>query len=342
MERLISLFRSHFGEEPSEVTALPLSGSSRRYFRMAARGRSAVACKGSTRAENEAFFAISAAMCSQGLNAPRVLAVSPDRMDYLQEDLGDCQLFGALESELADGNFSPVKMGWIRSTVAALPAVQHLTGKALDWSICFPDREFNRRMVSFDLNYFKYDFLKLITVPFDEIRLQDDLDRLSEDALKPFGDTFMYRDFQARNIMIRNSEPWFIDFQGGRRGPAQYDLASFLWNAGTHFSRSLREELEGIYLDALDRFCKIDIRQWEQDYHTMILLRLLQEAGAYGYRGIVERKSLFLECIPSLLGFFSEVGDKACARYPYLGSLLEGTSAHWDGSTLIPEFSVKL
>jgi len=226
--------------------------------------------------------------------------------------------------------------------MALLPAVQFKVGGGFDWDVCFPDREFNARMVDFDLNYFKYDFLKLTGLEFNEIRLQDDFDRLRADALDFEGDTFMYRDFQARNVMIRDGEPCFIDFQGGRRGPVQYDLASFLWNAGTHFSASLRRELEGVYLRALDAFRPVDEKEFYEKYRLLTLVRLLQETGAYGLRGLVERKQLFLDCIPTVLGCFRELTAEPFARYPYLTELLQRLASEWDGRTLLPGVEVAL
>jgi aminoglycoside/choline kinase family phosphotransferase len=240
MERLLRLYRDWSGSEPASSSLLPLSGSARKYYRMSGDGGTVIGCIGTNPAENRAFLALDAQFCDHGLHAPAVYGVSPDGMAYLQEDLGDGQLFELLKPALADGSFSREQLDWLHDTMALLPAVQFKVGGGFDWSVCFPDREFNARMVDFDLNYFKYDFLKLTGLEFDEIRLQDDFDRLRADAVDFEGETFMYRDFQARNVLIKDGEPCFVDFQGGRRGPVQYDLASFLWNAGTHFSAALR------------------------------------------------------------------------------------------------------
>ena len=152
----------------------------------------------------------------------------------------------------------------------------------------------------------------------------------------------MYRDFQARNIIIKDSEPCFIDFQGGRRGPVQYDLASFLWNAGTHFSATLRSELEGVYLRSLEEFCPVDEKKFRKDYRRLTLLRLLQEMGAYGYRGLVERKGLFLDCIPTALGCLRELLAEPFSEYPYLSETLLKLSCDWDGSTLMNGFKARV
>ncbi len=342
MERLSALYKAAFGKEAEKVTLLPLSGSARKYYRMEGPDAVAIGCIGASLTENRAFLTIDAAMRSQGVNAPEVYGVSPDGMCYLQEDLGDGQLFALLSPNVGKGDFSEEQKGWLRATIAALPALQYRTGKVMDWSVCFPDRELNSRMVYFDINYFKYDFLKFTTIAFDEIKLQDDYDRLREDALEPFGETFLYRDFQARNVMIRDGQPWFIDFQGGRRGPGQYDLASFLWNAGTHFDAALRGELEKVYLDALGEFEEVDEQRWRERYRTMTLLRLLQECGAYGYRGMVERKQLFLDCIPPVLGCLRELAQETSKRYPYLTEVLLRLANDWDGSTLMPGLKIEV
>ena len=340
MNRLLQLYREWSGAEAASSEPLPLSGSARKYYRMAGAGGTAIGCIGTNPAENRAFLTLDAQFCAHGLHAPAVYGVSPDGMAYLQEDLGDGQLFELLKPALADGSFTQEQRDWLHDTVALLPAVQFKVGEGMDWSVCFPDREFNARMVDFDLNYFKYDFLKLTGLEFNEIRLQDDFDRLRADALDFEGDTFMYRDFQARNVMIRDSEPCFIDFQGGRRGPVEYDLASFLWNAGTHFSAALRRELEGVYLRALDAFRPVDEKEFYRRYRLLTLVRLLQEAGAYGFRGLIERKKLFLDCIPTVLGCFRELTAEPFERYPYLTETLQRLAYDWDGRTILPGMEV--
>ena len=342
MKRLFDLYCDWSGASPESSELLPLSGSARKYYRMSGLGGTVIGCIGTNPAENRAFLTLDAQFCDHGLHAPAVYGVSPDGMAYIQEDLGDGQLFELLKPALADGSFTEEQLGWLRDTIALLPAVQFKVGEGMDWGICFPDREFNARMVDFDLNYFKYDFLKLTGLEFNEIRLQDDFDRLRTDSLEFEGDTFMYRDFQARNIIIKGGEPCFIDFQGGRRGPVQYDLASFLWNAGTHFSPILRAELEGVYLRALDAFRPVDEREFYRQYRLLTLVRLLQETGAYGFRGLVERKQLFIDCIPTVLGCFRELTAEPFERYPYLTEVLQRLATEWDGRTILPGMEVAL
>lgn len=331
MERLVKLYRERFGSEPVSVSLLPLSGSARKYYRMLPEG--VIGCIGTNLKENRAFVTIGKAMRDAGVAAPEVYGISPDGLAYIQEDLGDGQLFALLGPSIEKGSFSPEEKGWLRSVMEALPALQFGTGErmASDWDVCFPDREFNGRMVSFDINYFKYCYLKESGVDFDEIALQDDYDRLLEDALEPFGQTFMYRDFQARNIMIRDGKPWFIDFQGGRRGPVQYDLASFLLNAGTHFSEAVRRELEDAYITALGDFCKVSRDEFMERYRLMALVRMLQEFGAYGFRGLIEGKQLFIDCIAPAQKVLGSLVKEPFARYPYLTDVLRRVAADEGG-----------
>ena len=342
MEKLLELYHSHFGVKPSGVELLPLSGSARKYYRITGAAGTVIGCKGTNLAENRAFLSLDAKFCAAGLHAPEIYAVSDDQMSYLQEDLGDGQLFALLKPSIEKGSFTEEELGWLHRTMELLPAVQIEVGKGFDWSVCFPDRELNDRMVNFDLNYFKYDFLKFTGIDFNEIRLQDDFDRIREDAVNYTGDTFLYRDFQARNVMIKDGEPCFIDFQGGRRGPVQYDLASFLWNAGTHFNAGLRRELELTYLKALEKYRPVDETQFYKEYRLMTLLRLLQETAAYGFRGLVERKQIFLDCIPTVLGCLKELTEEPFPRYPYVTEVLRRVANEWDGSTNMPGMKVEL
>ena len=336
MEILSKLYENWSGCRPFGSELLPLSGSARKYYRITGEAGAVIGCIGTNPAENRAFLALAERFESAGLHAPHIYAVSDDGMRYLQEDLGDGQLFELLKPAIDDASYSESQLAWIHDTIALLPAVQFKVGEGFDWGVCFPDREFNARMVNFDINYFKYDFLKLTGLEFDEIRLQDDFDRLVQDSTDFEGDTFMYRDFQARNIMIKDGEPCFIDFQGGRRGPVQYDLASFLWNAGTHFPKPLREELEQVYLRAQEEFRPVDADDFHRRYRLITLVRLLQETGAYGFRGIVERKQLFLDCIPGVLRSLHELASVPFGRYPYLTELLLRLSEDWDGGTILP------
>ena len=321
MQTLDELYTSLTGSRPASVELLPLSGSARKYYRMTG-SLTAIGCVGTNRKENKAFTTIARQMRSRGINAPEVYAVSDDGMAYLQEDLGDAQLFAMLSPAINSGTYDDSQIEMLRKVMRALPALQLRTAEGMDWDVCFPDKAFNERMLLFDLNYFKYDFLKFTGLEFDEIALQDDFDALSRDALSEESRAFMYRDFQARNIMIRDGEPWFIDFQGGRRGPVQYDLASFVWNAGTHFPREIKAELERCYIDSLEELTRVDRAHFHERYRLITLVRMLQELGAYGFRGLYERKQIFLDCLAPARQCLAELLEERFERYPYLDSVL--------------------
>lgn len=331
MERLNELYRRWAGSSPVSADLMPLSGSARKYYRMNGAGGVVIGCVGTNPAENRAFLAVDRSFCAHGLHAPEVYGVSPDGMVYIQEDLGDGQLFELLKPAIASGEYGERELKWLEDTISLLPSVQYRVAEGLDWNVCFPDKAFNERMVNFDLNYFKYDFLKFTGLEFDEIRLQDDFDLLREDSLTGIGNTFMYRDFQARNVMIKDGEPCFIDFQGGRRGPVQYDLASFLWNAGTHFSAGMRARLENVYIDALREYEDVpSVDEFRERYRLITLVRLLQECGAYGFRGLYERKQIFLDCLGPVRKCLGELCEQPFDRYPYLTSVLRRVAFEWE------------
>ena len=147
MDRLTRLYRDWSGCAPDACDLLPLSGSARKYYRMSGEGGTVIGCIGTNPAENRAFLALDAQFCAQGLHAPALYGVSPDGMAYLQEDLGDGQLFELLKPALADGSFTQQQRDWLHDTLSLLPAVQFKVGAGFDWDVCFPDREFNARMV---------------------------------------------------------------------------------------------------------------------------------------------------------------------------------------------------
>ena len=304
------------------VTELTPSGSNRQYFRVQDGDRSFIRVVGKDRDENRAFIALSNHFSAKGIRVPKVLEVSPDGMSYTQEDLGDDLLYDLCAQGRASGEYSLAEEALLLRTIAALPKIQYIGAQDLDYGVCFPDREFNARMVRFDLNYFKYCFLKTTGVEFNEIRLQDDFDQLEEDLLEDMGNTFMYRDFQARNVIIKDGEPWFIDFQGGRRGPIYYDVASFVWQARARYPAALKEKLTDAYLEALSRYERVDRKRFQRKLRRFVLFRTLQVLGAYGFRGRFERKPLFLEAIPFAMDNLAELLRSPFPKYPYLDSLL--------------------
>ncbi len=300
---------------------LKQQGSNRIYTRETdANGRSVIRVQGTNRDENRAFIYMARHFHALGLPVPELYSVSDDEMSYTQEDLGDTILFDHLDNYTL-----------LERTIRALAHIQVTGAKDFDWSVCFPVPAMDERAIRWDLNYFKYCFLKGTKIEFSEPKLEDDFDTLVQVILAQPAETFLYRDFQSRNVMIRDDQPYFIDFQGGRRGPMQYDVASFLWQAKANFSPALREQLIDAYLDELE---KVEITtyhspftnkaDWRSALPHFVLLRTLQVLGAYGYRGYFERKPHFLESIPLALKNLREVLEQLKDEYPYLYALSNG------------------
>ncbi|MDE6276725.1 MAG: phosphotransferase [Muribaculaceae bacterium] len=320
---LKELFQTYAGVEPAEVSELPSSGSNRRYFRLTAPGgESVIGVLGTCREENEAFLYMAKHFGEKGLPVPTVLAVAPDRMAYLQSDLGDRLLFAEIEKGRLTRSFSVDEKALLAKTMRLLPDVQFGGAVGMDFSKCYPTPQFDARSILWDLNYFKYCFLKATGLEFQEDRLEDDFQNLTNVLLRSQSGTFMYRDFQSRNVMVKDGEPWLIDFQGGRRGPFYYDVASFLWQAKANFPSSLREELIGEYLQSLRKYQPIDEGYFMEQLRHFVLFRTLQVLGAYGFRGYFEKKPHFMQSVPFAIANLRELLDRPYPEYPYLNEVL--------------------
>ena len=286
-------------------------GSNRIYTRETdENGRSIIRVQGTNRDENRAFIYMSRHFHALGLPVPELYWVSDDEMSYTQEDLGDTLLFDNLDPVL------------VERAIRALAHVQVEGAKDFDWSVCFPVPAMDERAIRWDLNYFKYCFLKGTKIEFSEPKLEDEFDRLVAVILAQPADTFLYRDCQSRNVMIKDGQPYFIDFQGGRRGPTQYDVASFLWQAKAKFTPAFREQMIEAYLDELKRLQpNLAEQAWRAALPHFVLLRTLQVLGAYGYRGYFERKQHFLESIPLALQNLRDILEPLQNEYSYLYAL---------------------
>ncbi len=327
MERLLRLYQDRFGSPAAQIVPLPGSGSHRRYFRLTGGDRTVIGVLGTDAEENRAFLTEARHFRSKGIRVPEVYAVADDGMSYLQEDLGSDSLYDLVAAGRKSGSYSEVEARLLCKAVAGLPRIQFEGAQGLDFSVCYPDTAFNARMVDFDLNYFKYCFLKTAGIEFKEIPLQDDFDRLKADLLSVTADTFLYRDFQARNVMVRDGEPWYIDFQGGRKGPIWYDVASFIYQARARYPKELKERLIRCYLDAMAPYAAPDEPSFREKLRLFVLFRTLQVLGAYGYRGKFEKKEYFLESIPYAMANLREILEQPFDRYPYLDAVLRQMAA---------------
>lgn len=326
MEQLTLLYKAYTGHDPLFCEAITGSGSNRQYFRLTdADGHSVIGVVGTSRDENHAFCYLSRHFNLRQLPVPQVLFESEDGLRYLQTDLGDVSLFDALKNgREAGGRYTQAERELLRRTIAQLPNLQIRGARGLDFSHCYPQAEMDRTNVLFDLNYFKYCFLKATGLDFHEMKLEASFQLMAKDIVEDQQEAFLYRDFQARNVMLdAEGNPWFIDFQGGRKGPIQYDLASFLWQASARYSNELRRELIDVYIESLKQYTEVNEQKFRLRLQLFVLFRLLQVLGAYGFRGYFERKKHFLESIPPAMQNLRELllEEDGCP-YPYLREVL--------------------
>ena len=308
MERLKELFAAWSGMPCAECLAIGTSSASaRHYYRLTTDGGvSAIGCIADNIPENRAFFAYTRHLHAKGIRVPELYLVDSDERHYLQQDLGDQTLYGLLyEKKKQGGGFDPEMLDLYRQALADLAAVQQ-AGADMDFSVAYPRAAFDRRSILWDLNYFKYHFLKLIDIPFDEEPLENDFNTLADTLLSADTSYFLYRDFNPRNIMLRPAEGpsglslYYIDYQGGRKGAAQYDVASILYSAKSDLPEPIRNELLKHYLD-VRHILGDERRIWIDHYYAYVLVRILQTLGAYGYRGLFQRKAYFIQSIPLAL-----------------------------------------
>lgn len=302
-ERLTALFLERFGTAPAEIADVRAHGSDRKLFRLkSAVGATAIGVEHDDADENRAFVAFSRHFRAAGAPVPEIYAADLGAGCYLEEDLGDTTLFDLLQRERGNSPAVPPSVAALyEEAIRALARLQIEGVRGLDTSLCHPHSAFDRRSMSWDLNYFKYYFLKLARVPFHEQRLENDFDTLCSFLTKAPSEFFLFRDFQSRNIMIRDGSPWFIDYQGGRLGALPYDVASLLLDAKANLPFDFRERLKGVYLSAASQFAPVDREEFARYYRGFALIRILQAMGAYGYRGFYERKTHFLQSVPYAL-----------------------------------------
>ncbi len=355
MDRLARLYKARFSEEPSSVAPITGSASNRQYFRLSGSGTSCIGVIGTDAAENSSFLSLAAHFRSKGISVPEVLAVSDDGMTYLQEDLGGDVLFDLYKASESALSSVPHVEELLCRTMATLPKIQFEGADGFDFDKCFSVKRFDRRLVMFDLNYFKYCFLKPSGLEFNEVLLQDDFERLADDLLtedssscrrleipscgrptkspeenspscgrptKSPERTFLYRDFNSRNVMVRDEKPYFIDFQGGMQGPIFYDVASFIWHARSGYPEPLKEKMLSSYLDALREYVDVDETAFRVHLSRFVLFRSLQVLGAYGFRGLVEQKAKFITGIPAAISALKDILKMPFEEYPYLMTVL--------------------
>jgi len=319
MEVLKRLFEQYFHSPVERVQPLQgqLGGSGRKIIRLSTDKLSAIGILYDVREENVAFLEFSRHFRRHGLPVPEIYAEDLSHGAYLEEDLGNTTLFEFLSDHRTGAAIAPEAVAAYRKVVAVLPRFQVEAGRDLNYKVCYPRASFDRQSIAWDLNYFKYYFLRLAAIPFNEQALEDDFSRLTKFLLNASRDFFLYRDFQSRNIMLRKvlnkvlnkvpnevpneDQPFFLDYQGGRKGALQYDIASLLYDAKADLPPDLRQQLLDHYLASLDGFLDLDRSEFMQFYYAYVYVRIMQALGAYGFRGFYERKEHFLQSVPYAL-----------------------------------------
>lgn len=291
---LRALYKKTFGREPEVFEPLKADGSARRLFRLKDGARTVIGAFGPDKLENRAFLEFSRRFRAEKLPVPEIYADDQPQGVYLEEDLGSTTLFEFLTAERKGQDVPPQVTAAYKKVLEWLPRFQAQVSKGMDLSHCYPRAGFDRQSIMWDLNYFKYYFLKLAKIPFNEQKLEDDFIRFTDFLLEAPSDYFLYRDFQSRNIMLRGGEPWFIDYQGGRRGAPQYDVASLLYDAKADLPPETRATLRRHYLAASG----LESKAFTRHYHAFVYIRIMQAMGAYGLRGFYEGKTHFLQSVP--------------------------------------------
>jgi len=303
MDVLNKLFEEHFHSPVTQAQplAVRLSGSERKLMRLTNGKVTAIGVLYNVREENVAFLEFSKHFRRHGLPVPEIYAEDLDHGAYLEEDLGDTTLFEFLSANRAGENIAVPVIEAYQKVVAVLPRFQVEAGRSVNYSVCYPRSSFDHQSIAWDLNYFKYYFLRLAGIPFNEQALEDDFGRLTQFLLRADHDYFLYRDFQSRNVMLRDACPWFVDYQGGRKGALEYDIASLLFDSKADLPPQLRQQLLDAYLDRLSAF--IDLRRdaFMNYYYAFVYVRLMQALGAYGFRGFYEQRTHFLQSVPYAL-----------------------------------------
>jgi len=303
MDVLKQLFEKRFQSPATQVTPLQgqLGASGRNIVRLANDNNTAIGILYGVREENVAFLEFSRTFRRHGLPVPRIYEEALEQGAYLEEDLGDLTLYQFLSEHRKSDDISPEVIDAYRKVAAILPRFQVEMRNEVNYKVCYPRGSFDRQSIAWDLNYFKYYFLRLAGIPFSEQALENDFSRLTKFLLSADREYFLYRDFQSRNVMLVDGNPYFLDYQGGRKGALQYDIASLLFDAKADLPPELRQQLLDHYLDTLETFLPVDRGVFMHYYYAYVYVRVMQALGAYGFRGFYESKPVFLQSVPYAL-----------------------------------------
>lgn len=309
LELLQLLFKDTFNEKCEEINELPISGSARKYYRLRNKKRSVIGTYNKNEKENRAFIHYSKIFKKNNINVPEIYADDLKKDIYIQEDLGDETLYDRVKSVASGKEFPDELIKLYKNAVENLSEMQFIGGKKINFDYAYPRSAFDKQSIMWDLNYFKYNFLKFTDVNFDEQLLELDFLKLTEYLLSAETDFFLFRDFKSKNIMIKDNKLFFIDYQGGRKGSLFYDPASLLFDAAD-IPLSVKEIIFEHYKNHLKKKVSIEEQSFNNQFYAHALIRLLQVLGAYGFRGLFEKKKHFIESIPTGLKNIQILSDR--------------------------------
>jgi aminoglycoside/choline kinase family phosphotransferase len=297
LDLIKKLFIDWNGKKADFIQKLPQTASYREYYRISFNGKTVIGVFNEDLKENEAFLSFTNTFNQLKLNTPKVLHTDLVNSVYLLDDLGDTTLYSLIHANKHNWNNAPDLVNLYKKSLNQLLKFQINADKKINYNVCYPRAKFDRQSILWDLNYFKYDFLKLGRIGFDEQLLENDFQKFSEFVASVNTDFFLYRDFQSRNIMVKDDDIYFIDYQGGRKGALQYDVASLLYDAKAEIPNHLREELLNHYLDKLEADYNLSRTDFMKSYYAFVLIRIMQAMGAYGFRGLFEKKVHLIKSI---------------------------------------------
>ncbi len=296
------MFKEWQGVPPGSIVPVAADGSNRQYYRLRSPSHSAIGVYNADTAENAAFVAFSAHFRKYLLPVPRIYGVAPDSRAYLQQDFEDTTLFKFLNAARKSAeDFPQEAIDMYKKVVVILPRFQIIAGRDVDYGVCHSRKSFDARSIVWDLQYFKYCFLRLVDIVFDEDGLENDFAQFAEYLMRAEQNFFLYRDLQSRNIMVQNNRPYFIDYQGGRKGALQYDIASLLFDPRAHIPPEVREEILEQYVATAEQFIPLARDEFFASYPGYVVIRICQALGTYGLRGLYEKKTHFVESIAPAL-----------------------------------------
>jgi len=322
MERLAKIFKKKYGESPDSIVTLRSDGSDRKIYRVFSGQETVIGIIGDDPDENYAFVEFSKTFKKFGLRIPEIYITDLAEGVYLEEDLGDDTLFEWMTKIREKHGFTDEIKNMYRSVIEYLPNFQIKAGADINYSLCYQHVIFGKHSMNWDLHYFKNRFLDVFYKnPTDDDSIEKDFQSLIELLLKEDRNYFLYRDFQSRNVMIKNNLPYFIDYQSGRRGALQYDVASLLFDSKANLPQDFREELINAYLQEVQKFAKIDPNRFMKYFYGFVLMRIMQAFGAYGYLSYVKKKKHFLKSIPFAINNLRILLEKNLEIFNYIPTL---------------------